>query len=238
LPAWQALKAHYREDMKQASMRTLFSRDNARFDGFTLKCGDLFLDYSKNLLSRKTRKLLIKLAKEAKVEQAVGRMFAGDAINSTEGRSVLHVALRAKLSDQVALETAGVRDIWRVLDEMEQFVSAVQSGAIRGSTGKPLRDIVNIGIGGSDLGLVMASRALHQYWQPGMKFHSVSNVDGTQLADLTQELDPESTMFVICSKTFTTQETMSNANVAAQWIGSRLGAGAIKYHFAAASTRM
>jgi glucose-6-phosphate isomerase len=236
LPAWQALKAHYREDMKQASMRTLFSRDNARFDGFTLKCGDLFLDYSKNLLSRKTRKLLIKLAKEAKVEQAVGRMFAGDAINSTEGRSVLHVALRAKLSDQVALETAGVRDIWRVLDEMEQFVSAVQSGAIRGSTGKPLRDIVNIGIGGSDLGLVMASRALHQYWQPGMKFHSVSNVDGTQLADLTQELDPESTMFVICSKTFTTQETMSNANVAAQWIGSRLGAGAIKYHFAAAST--
>jgi glucose-6-phosphate isomerase len=163
-------------------------------------------------------------------------MFAGDAINTTENRSVLHVALRAKLSDQVALESPGVREIWRVLDEMEQFVSAVQSGAIRGSTGKRLTNIVNIGIGGSDLGLVMASRALRQYWQPGMAFHSVSNVDGTQLVDLAASLDAETTLFIVCSKTFTTQETMSNAQAAANWVRSQLGPGAIKNHFAAAST--
>jgi glucose-6-phosphate isomerase len=198
--------------------------------------GDLLLDYSKNLVSRKTRQLLLRIAKEAKVPQAVERMFAGDAINNTEQRSVLHVALRAKMSDQVALETPGVSEVWRVLDQMEQFVTAVQGGQILGSTGKRLRHIVNIGIGGSDLGLVMASRALRHYWRPGMEFHSVSNVDGTQLADLTATLDAESTLFVICSKTFTTQETMSNANAAAAWIRSQLGANAIRDHFAAAST--
>ncbi|MEQ9562747.1 MAG: glucose-6-phosphate isomerase [Woeseiaceae bacterium] len=236
LPAWQALKAHYKDDMKSASIQALFARDKKRFDDFTLQSGDLLLDYSKNIVSRRTRQLLLKLAKEVRLPQAIERMFAGTAINNTENRPVLHVALRAKMSDQVALETPGVSDVWRVLNEMEQFVTAVQSGAIRGSTGKRLTDIVNIGIGGSDLGLVMASRALRHYWQPGMSFHAVSNVDGTQLADLTMSLDPESTLFVVCSKTFTTQETMSNANAAAAWIRKKLGAGAVKDHFAAAST--
>ncbi|MDH4048672.1 MAG: glucose-6-phosphate isomerase [Gammaproteobacteria bacterium] len=236
LPAWQALKSHYRDDMKGASIASLFARDAKRCDDFTIQSGDLLLDYSKNLLGRKTRKLLIRFAKEARVPQAIERMFAGEAINNTENRAVLHVALRAKLSDQVALETPGVPEVWRVLDQMEQFVSAVQEGSIRGCSGKRLCNIVNIGIGGSDLGLVMASRALRHHWLPGMQFHSVSNVDGTQLTDLTASLDPATTLFVICSKTFTTQETMSNANAAAKWIRERLGNDAVRQHFVAAST--
>jgi len=163
-------------------------------------------------------------------------MFAGEAINTTENRAVLHVALRSKLSDQVALEVPGVAEIWQILEQMTQFVSAVQKGEIRGRNGRQLTEIVNIGIGGSDLGAVMASRALRHYWQPGMTFHSVSNVDGTQLVDLTEKLDPDETLFVICSKTFTTQETMTNANAAASWITDTLGAEAIGDHFAAAST--
>lgn len=236
LPAWQALKSHYRDDMKHASMQALFARDKQRFAEFSLQSGDLFLDYSKNIVSRKTRKLLIKLAKEAHVLQQAERMFRGEPINTTEGRSVLHVALRAKMSDQVALETPGVPDVWRVLDQMEGFVDAVLSGDVRGSTGKRFTNVVNIGIGGSDLGLVMTSNALRQYWQKGMSFHGVSNVDGTQLADLVTSLDPETTLIVVCSKTFTTQETMSNANAAAAWMKAQLGPGAIKHHFAAAST--
>jgi glucose-6-phosphate isomerase len=236
LPSWSLLKSHWRDEMKDASMRSLFARDKERFENSSLQSGDLLLDYSKNLLGKKTCKLLIKLAKEAKVPAAIEAMFAGAAINNTEQRAVLHVALRSKLSDQVALEVRGVREIWRVLNQIEEFVSGVHSGAILGATGKRLSNIVNIGIGGSDLGLVMASRALRHHWQPGMQFHSVSNVDGTQLADLTATLDPATTLFVICSKTFTTQETMANANAAARWIREHLGNGAIKNHFAAAST--
>ena len=236
LPAWQDLKTHYRADMKSATIASLFSKDRNRFDDFSLEAGDLILDYSKNLVSKKTRTLLLRLAKEADVAAAIEAMFAGSVINSTENRPALHVALRAKLSDQVALETPGVSEVWQVLDQMEQFVAAVQDGAIRGRTGRRLTEIVNIGIGGSDLGMVMASRALRHYWRPGMNLHSVSNVDGTQLVDLTKMLDPEQTLFVICSKTFTTQETMTNANAAAQWISDTLGADAINDHFAAAST--
>ena len=163
-------------------------------------------------------------------------MFAGDFINVTEGRSVLHTALRAKMSDQVALETEGVTEVWEVLNAIEDFVDRVQSGKIRGHTGKRLTDIVNIGIGGSDLGPVMASKALRPYWKKKMRFHSASNVDGTQLADLTQELNPEKTLFVICSKTFTTLETMTNANAARDWVKDRLGNAAVPDHFVAAST--
>jgi glucose-6-phosphate isomerase len=180
--------------------------------------------------------LLARLANEAGVADAIRAMFAGERINNTEDRPVLHVALRAKISDTVALETPGVRDIWEVLVRMEEFIDGVHTGAISGSTGKRLTDIVNIGIGGSDLGPVMASRALRPYWQPGMRFHSVSNVDGTQLCDLKQALDPATTLFVICSKTFTTQETMTNAHAARDWIVDRLGDLAVGSHFVAAST--
>ncbi|MGB5346603.1 MAG: glucose-6-phosphate isomerase, partial [Woeseia sp.] len=180
--------------------------------------------------------LLTSLARQAGVPSAVEAMFAGEQINLTEERSVLHVALRAKLSDQVALEVPGVRDIWRVLTEIEAFVDAVHDGKVRGHGGQRFTDIVNIGIGGSDLGLVMATTALRPFWKKGLRFHAVSNVDGTQLADLKQDLDPASTLFIVCSKTFTTLETMTNAQAARKFVADALGSAAIRSHFAAAST--
>ena len=236
LPAWRALADHYEAEMRGKLISELFARNSKRFDGYSLEAGDLFLDYSKNILNAKTRKLLCRLAVEADVPDAVDAMFAGEAINTTENRSVLHVALRSKPSDQVGDGVAGVDGIWETLEQMTGFVNAVQSGEIRGITGRRLTEIVNIGIGGSDLGAVMASRALRHYWQPGMNFHSISNVDGTQLVDLTESLDPEETLFVICSKTFTTQETMVNATAASEWLSATLGGDAVAGHFAAAST--
>lgn len=236
LPAWQKLKSHYSDTMRRADIRELFARDKVRGKSFSLESGDLYLDFSKNLITATTQKLLFKLAREAGVPNSIEAMFEGEKLNVTEDRSVLHVALRSKMSDQVALEVPGVRDVWRVLTELEGFVDAVQSGELRGGTGERLTDIVNIGIGGSDLGPVMAARALRPYWLNGMRFHSVSNVDGTQLVDLKQELDPANTLFIICSKTFTTLETMTNAKAAKAWVESSLGKGAVAAHFAAAST--
>jgi glucose-6-phosphate isomerase len=236
LKSWQALKSHWRGDMKSRSLAELFARDKKRFDNCSLQSGDVLLDYSKNFLNATTKKLLLRLAREAGVAGAVDAMFAGEPINTTEKRPALHVALRAKISDRVAHELPGLSDVWRTLMQLEQFVTGVQEGEIRGSTGERLTDIVNIGIGGSDLGVVMASRALEEYWRPGMHFHSVSNIDGTQLADLKRELDPRTTLIVICSKTFTTLETLTNANAARTWIIEGLGSGAVGHHFAAAST--
>jgi glucose-6-phosphate isomerase len=236
LKAWQALKNHWRDDMKSRSLAELFSRDRERFERCSLQSGDLLLDYSKNFLNATTKKLLLRLAREAGVAGAIDAMFAGESINTTENRPALHVALRAKISDRVAHELPGLSDVWRTLMQVEQFVTCVQEGEIRGHTGERLTDIVNIGIGGSDLGVVMASRALKEYWKPGMRFHSVSNVDGTQLIDLQRELDPKTTLIVVCSKTFTTLETLTNANAARRWIIESLGSGAVKQHFAAAST--
>ncbi len=236
LGAWVALKQHHKEDMRKKALGELFARDAGRAQRFTVTAGDLTLDYSKNHLNTTTRKLLARLAREANVPAAIKAMFTGERINKTEDRAVLHVALRSKISDTVALETAGVRDLWEVLVRMEEFVDGVQAGRIRGHTGKNLTDIVNIGIGGSDLGPVMASRALKPCWRDGMRFHSVSNVDGTQLSDLAQELDPERTLFVVCSKTFTTLETMTNARAAREWLAGHLGEQAVAQHFVAAST--
>jgi len=236
LVAWKKLAQHYQSAMRDRHLRDLFSRDKKRAANFGLQAGDLFLDYSRNHLNDTTRKLLSQLATEAAVPAAIIAMFAGEKINKTEDRAALHGALRAKIADTVALETPGVPEVWEVLTKMESFVDAVQNGEIKGSTGKRLTDIVNIGIGGSDLGPVMASRALRTYWTAGMRFHSVSNIDGTQLADLTAELDPESTLFVVCSKTFTTLETMTNAHAARAWIVERLDELAVQYHFVAAST--
>ncbi|MGB5257406.1 MAG: glucose-6-phosphate isomerase, partial [Woeseiaceae bacterium] len=236
LAAWKKLQAHYREDMRDRTLRDLFRRDKKRVERFGLEANDLFLDYSKNHVNNATRKLLVQLAKQANVPAAIDAMFSGERINKTEDRAVLHGALRAKISDRVALETPGVPEVWEVLTKIESFVDAVHSGTIKGSTGKRLTDIVNIGIGGSDLGPVMASRALRPYWKDGMRFHSVSNIDGTQLADLKQELNAETTLFIVCSKTFTTQETMTNANAARQWLVEQLDELAVQYHFVAAST--
>jgi len=236
LPAWKSLAQHYKIDMREKSLRDLFARDKKRDERFSVTANDLALDYSKTHLNATTKKLLIQLAKQADVPAAIEAMFAGEKINRTEDRSVLHVALRAKISDMVALDTPGVREVWEVLTNMEAFVDGVHSGKVRGSTRKKITDIVNIGIGGSDLGPVMASRALRPHWKEGFRFHSVSNIDGTQLDDLKEELDPERTLFVVCSKTFTTQETMVNARAARDWIVEKLDAVAVQYHFVAAST--
>jgi glucose-6-phosphate isomerase len=236
LPAWQKLKVHYRDDMKKQRIAALFASDKKRAERFTLQAGDLTLDYSKNILSATTRKLLVSLAKQAKVQKAIEAMFTGDHINSTEDRAALHVALRSKLSDQVGHKTPGIRAVWHVLNDMDEYVTAVNDGDIKGNTGQYLTNIVNIGIGGSDLGAVMAARALKHHFMPGMKFYSVSNIDGTQLADLVEELDPAETLFVICSKTFTTLETVTNAYAAKEWIVKTLGEEAVTNHFVAAST--
>jgi glucose-6-phosphate isomerase len=236
LPAWKALAEHYKNDMRSKHLRDLFSRDKKRAERFKLVANDLTLDFSKTHVNATTLKRFTQLAKQADVPAAIEAMFAGEEINQTEGRSVLHVALRSKISDMVALNAPGVRDIWEVLTRMEEFVDGVQDGRIRGSTRKRFTDVVNIGIGGSDLGPVMASRALRPHWHPKLRFHSVSNVDGTQLEDLKEELDPERTLFVVCSKTFTTQETMFNARAARDWIIDKLDTVAVQYHFVAAST--
>ena len=236
LPAWKNLKAHYRDEMKNRQLAELFAGDRKRPERFSVSSGDLYLDYSKNILSTTTRKHLLSLAKQAGVRDAIESMFRGERINVTENRPVLHVALRSKLSDHVALDVEGVRDIWKVLTAMEQYVDSVRSGDIRGRTGQRLTNIVNIGIGGSDLGGVMTSKALRHCWQPDIGFHSVSNIDGTQLADLTETLNPHETLFVVCSKTFTTLETLTNATAAKQWIEQTLGVDAVTDHFVAAST--
>ncbi|MEX0976290.1 MAG: glucose-6-phosphate isomerase [Woeseia sp.] len=236
LPAWQSLAAHHRQDIRPKTLADLFARDRKRAANYTLSTGDLTLDYSKNLLNAATRKLLLKLAREAKVSAAIDAMFSGDVINTTENRPALHVALRAKMSDRVAHERRDIADVWRVLNQLEQFVNAIHDGSLRGHTGARFTDIVNIGIGGSDLGNSMIAKALRPYWRAGMRYHPVSNIDGTQLADLQKELDPKTTLIVICSKTFTTLETMTNANAARAWIIEALGRDALKKHFVAAST--
>ncbi|WP_231892494.1 glucose-6-phosphate isomerase [Woeseia oceani] len=236
LPVWQELKDHYRTKMKRADMRDMFKCDKRRVERFTLDAGDLHLDYSKNLINAETQKLLARLTCEAGVPAAIESMFTGKELNITEERSVLHVALRSKMSDQIALEVDGVREIWGVLTKIESFVEAVHAGKIAGEGGKRFTDIVNIGIGGSDLGLVMATNALRPYWRKGLRFHAVSNIDGTQLADLHSELDPATTLFIVCSKTFTTLETITNAQAARAWVKDVLGEEAVVRHFAAAST--
>ncbi len=233
LAAWDKLKTH-KKDIARKTLTDL--HDKKRAAEYRMSSGDLTLDFSKTHVNKTTFKLFTQLARQADVPAAIDAMFAGEQINKTEDRSVLHVALRAKIADQVAHSTQGVQEVWEVLTKMEEFVDDVQAGRIGGSTGKRFTDIVNIGIGGSDLGPVMASRALRPYWAGGIRFHAVSNVDGTQLEDLKQELDPETTLFVVCSKTFTTQETMTNARAARAWIVERLDELSVQYHFVAAST--
>ena len=236
LPAWKKLSDHFRSEMQQNILSSLFSKSKNRKDVFSLEAGDLILDYSKNHLKRATIKLLCQLARQANVSEAKEAMFTGEKINHTEDRSVLHVALRAKIADSIAHNTSDIMEVWEVLTKMESFVNKVHEGVIVGSTGKHFKNIVNIGIGGSDLGPVMASKALRPYWKEGIDFYSVSNVDGTQLYDLKKNLDVEATLFVICSKTFTTQETMSNAFKARSWVVNSLGEAAIHHHFVAVST--
>ncbi|MEO1037756.1 MAG: glucose-6-phosphate isomerase [Pseudomonadota bacterium] len=237
LPAWQALVEHVNGPIASTSMATLFSRDANRVRRFSQKAGDIYADFSKNRINTTTWRLLLALAGEANVEAWRDAMFAGEHINTSEDRAVLHTALRARPRER--FRDGGqnaTRAVHAVLDAMGAFVNGVHRGRIVGSKRKPFTDIVNIGIGGSDLGIVMAVKALEHHRGKRPRVHSVSNVDGTQLADLKQSLNPATTLFVICSKTFTTQETMSNAAEARRWIRRTLGDAAVQRHFAAAST--
>ena len=236
LPAVEELHRHC-EEMKKVHLRDLF-RDGDRFSEFSLKLGDILFDYSKNLITRTTMSLLFDLAGQAGVDQRIAAMFAGEKINVTEDRAVLHVALRNRGSRPVYVDgrdvMPGVRD---VLDRMRRFSQSVRSGEWTGYSGRPITDVVNIGIGGSDLGPQMVTTALGHYASPGLKVHFVSNVDGTHLAETLKPLSPETTLFIVASKTFTTQETITNAKSARDWLLTRgHDSTAVARHFAALST--
>ncbi len=236
-PAWKNLIVQ-RESLESRTMRELFAEDRQRFARFSLRFDDLLFDYSKNRVTAETMRCLIELAKQADVEKWRDRMFGGEAINLTEARAVLHVALRNRSSRAVRVDGSDVMPLVRaVLAKMRVFTEKVRSGEWTGFTGKPVTDIVNIGIGGSDLGPVMATEALRPYWKKGLRVHFVSNVDGTDISETLRRLDPETVLFLVASKTFTTQETMANASTARAWLVDKLGsADAVKDHFAALST--
>ncbi len=238
--AWQALEAHA-EKMRGAHLRDLFAADPGRADRFTGEAAGIFVDYSKNRVTDETLRLLVALAEQAGVGERRDAMFAGGRINVTEDRSVLHVALRMPRGASLVVDGVDVvAEVHAVLDRMGAFADAVRSGAWRGFTGKPIRNVVNIGIGGSDLGPVMAYRALRHYSRRDIVFRFVSNVDGTDFAEATRDLDPAETLFVICSKTFTTLETMTNATTARRWLLDGLDGdeAAIARHFVAVSTNL
>ncbi|EPY53603.1 glucose-6-phosphate isomerase [Schizosaccharomyces cryophilus OY26] len=245
LPAWQALQNHYENVGKHLVLRDLFDKDSSRFNklshtfnGLKEEDGPIFFDFSKNLITEETVKLLVQLAKEANVEGLRDSLFNGDHINFTEGRAVYHPALR-NLSDKPMKVNGedvmpGVRS---VLKHMKEFSDAIRSGTWKGYTGKPIKSIVNIGIGGSDLGPVMVTEALKPYGKQDMELHFVSNIDGTHLAEALNKCDPETTLFLIASKTFTTAETCTNAQSAKDWFLSQAKDPAhVAKHFAALST--
>jgi len=236
--AWRALQAHHAK-IKDVHLRDLFAQDPGRADRFAVDGAGIFLDYSKNRITDETVKLLVALAEQCQLAARRDAMFRGEKINVTEGRAVLHVALRAPRGARIEVDGKDVvPDVHAVLDRMSEFADRVRSGAWKGHTGKPIRNVVNIGIGGSDLGPVMAYEALRHYSQRSLNFRFVSNVDGTDVAEATQDLDPQETLFIVSSKTFTTLETMSNAETARAWLLRGLGgdAKATAKHFVAVST--
>ncbi|MBC8155294.1 MAG: glucose-6-phosphate isomerase [Bacteroidetes bacterium] len=237
LPAFAKLQAHY-EQTKDQHLRDLFAGDPNRFTTFSRQFEDTLLDFSKNRITPETFTLLLELAREANLPDAIEKMFTGDAINATEGRAVLHTALRNRSNTPVLVDGADVMpDINDVLTHMKSFADRIGSGAWKGYTGKAITDIVNIGIGGSDLGPVMVTEALKPYALPHLRVHYVSNVDGAHIYEALQAVDPETTLFMIASKTFTTQETMTNAHSARDWFLEHGGNdGDVARHFVALST--
>ncbi|MBI5056368.1 MAG: glucose-6-phosphate isomerase [Nitrospirae bacterium] len=235
--AWKKLQQHY-EVMKDRHMFDLFREDTGRFQKFSLRHEDIFADYSKNIITGETMGLLRQLAQEVNLKDAIEKMFSGDKINETENRAVLHTALRNRSQTPVYVDGKNVMpDINFVLEQIEYFSDTVISGGWKGYTGKSITDIVNIGIGGSDLGPVMVTEALKPYCAPHLKTHFVSNIDGTHIAETLKKVSPETTLFMIASKTFTTQETMTNAHTARKWfLDSAKNEAYIKRHFAAIST--
>ncbi|MHB1413972.1 MAG: glucose-6-phosphate isomerase [Chloroflexota bacterium] len=237
LPAWKALETHYAE-VRDAHLRDLFAADPARGERLTAEALGIYLDYSKHRVTDETMGLLIRLAEERGLRERVEAMFRGERINATEGRAVLHVALRASRGQSIYVDGRDVvPEVHAVLDKMADFAEAVRSGRWLGHTGKRIRNVVNIGIGGSDLGPVMAYEALKFYSDRDLTCRFVSNVDGTDFVEATRDLDPAETLFIISSKTFTTQETMTNAHSARRWALAGLGdEKAVAKHFVAVST--
>jgi len=235
--AWQALHSH-RKEWKKLHLRDLFRQDKRRFERFSLRLNDLLLDYSKNLITPETMKLLLRLAKAAELKEAREAMFSGRHINLTEDRAVLHTALRAPADLSLMVDGHNVMpDVRRVLDKMRHFVEKVHTRRWKGYSGKPISDIVNIGIGGSDLGPAMVCQALTPYARPGIHAHFVSNVDPTHIMETLKRLNPETTLFIVASKTFTTQETLANAQAARAWLLNQAKDGrAVARHFVAVST--
>lgn len=233
--AWNKLQAHA-ERIQDRSIAALMGDDN-RFDKMHIKLEDLLLDYSKNHISDQTIELLLELCDETDLTDGIQQLFSGEAINRTENRSVLHMALRAPKEASYTVDGVSVlEDVHDVLQRISTFCGQIHAGEKTGYTGKRITDIVNIGIGGSDLGPVMVTEALKPYWVDGMNAHFVSNVDGSHIHQVLAQVDPETTLFIIASKTFTTQETMANAAAAKKWFLASANEEAIKYNFAAVST--
>ena len=236
-PAWQALESHHKE-ISAAHIRDLFAADPNRGERLTAEGAGLYLDYSKNRITAETIALLVQLAKESRLQERIEAMFRGERINATEHRSVLHVALRMPRGESLVVDGVDVvAEVNDVLDRMSAFADRIRSGEWQGHTGKAIRNVVNIGIGGSDLGPVMAYEALRHYSRRDMTFRFVSNVDSTDFAEATRDLAADETLFIISSKTFTTLETMTNARTAREWALAELGDdSAVAKHFVAVST--
>src|ERR1700728_1669354 len=237
-PAWKALQSHY-EEIAGRHLRDLFAEDPGRGERLTAEAAGLYLDYSKNRITDETLRLLVERAEESGVAERRDAMFRGEHINVSEDRAVLHVALRMPAGTELVVDGQDVvADVHEVLGRMRGFSDRIRSGEWTGYTGKRIRNVINVGIGGSDLGPVMAYEALRHYSDRNLTMRFVSNVDGTDFAEATHGLDPAETLFIISSKTFTTLETMTNAHTARDWLlaGLKGEEGAIARHFVAVST--
>ena len=237
-PAWKLLENHHKE-LKTIHLRDLFANDRGRGEKLSIEAAGIYLDYSKNRITAETLRLLLQLARESDLQSRIPAMFRGDKINVSENRAVLHVALRAPRGATIMHDGRNVvPEVHGVLDRMADFATRLRSGAWKGHTGKRIRNVINIGIGGSDLGPVMAYEALKHYSERAMTFRFVSNVDGTDFAEVVGDLDPAETLFIVSSKTFTTLETMTNAHTAREWLlaGLKGEDSAIAKHFVAVST--
>ena len=236
-PAWKALIAH-QSDMQKVQMKDLFKQDLKRFENMSIQLGDILFDYSKNIITEETLEKLLLLADDCKVEAAREAMFAGEKINETEDRAVMHTALRSFTDKPITIDGEDIMpEIRETRQKMKSFCEKIHSGEWKGYSGKKIKNIINIGIGGSDLGPVMVTEALRPYWMEGIQAHFVSNVDGTQIVETLKNLNPEETLFLIASKTFTTQETMTNAHTARDWfLESAKDEKQVAKHFVALST--
>src|SRR5690349_23162296 len=235
--AWAELQQHS-EKMKKVQMKDIFAKDPLRFQNYAYRLDDILVDFSKNIITDETRKLLLALAEECKLKDATEAMFEGDLINETENRSVLHVALRNFTGKPLYAAGKNVMDdVVRVQKQMKNFCEKIHSGDWKGYTGKKIRYIVNIGIGGSDLGPYMVTEALKPYWVKDIQTYFVSNVDGTDIAEVLKKVTPDETLFLIASKTYTTQETMTNAHTARNWfLKTAKDKKTVAKHFVALST--